>query len=195
MLSLTLTRKGHKVTIFEQAPVLGEVGAGIQIPPNSSIHLISWGLEPYLRDNVIEPSSVKLKRWQNGDVIALTQYVPGFKEKYGAPYWVMHRAHFHDSMHRLALDLGVEVKIASKVEHYEPEVGRIVLENGATYDADLIVASDGVKSAARRLVLGDADKPPRMTGFAAYRATVDVEDMKRDPDTAEILRNAGLNLW
>lgn len=171
------------------------MGAGIQIPPNSSIHLISWGLEPYLRDKVIEPSSVKFKRWQNGEVIAVTQYVPGFKEKYGAPYWVVHRAHFHEAMYHLALDLGVEVKIASKVTQYEPDAGRVVLENGEHHEADLVIASDGVKSAARELVLDGVDQPPRMTGFAAYRATVDVEEMRRDPDTAPFLSNPALNLW
>lgn len=193
--AIALTRKGHAVTVFEQAPALGEVGAGIQIPPNSSIHLTSWGLEPYLRDKLIEPSSVKFRRWQSGEVIALTQYVPDFREKYGAPYWVVHRAHFHEAMYRLALDLGVEVKIASKVERYEPDAGRIVLENGDVHEADLVVAADGVKSAARKLILGDADKPPRMTGFAAYRATIDVEDMRRDADTAALLSNPSLNLW
>ena len=193
--AIALSRKGHAVTVFEQAPRLGEVGAGIQIPPNSSIHLVSWGLEPYLRDKLIEPSSVKVRRWESGEVVGLTQYVPEFREKYGAPYWVVHRAHFHDAMYRLAMDLGVTVKIASKVEQYEPDSGRIVLENGDVHEADLVIAADGVKSAARKLILGEADKPPRMTGFAAYRATIDVEDMRRDPDTAALLNNPSLNLW
>lgn len=128
-------------------------------------------------------------------MIALTQYVPDFREKYGAPYWVVHRAHFHDAMYRLALDLGVEVKINSKIERYESDAARVVLENGQIHSADLVVACDGVKSEARKLVLEGVDKPPRMTGFAAYRATIDVEDMKRDPDTAALLRNPSLNLW
>ena len=193
--AIALTRKGHSVTIFEQASALGEVGAGIQIPSNSSIHLITWGLEPYLRDKVIEPSSVNFKRWQNGDVIALTKYVPDFWEKYGAPYWVVHRAHFHDAMYRLALDLGVEVMINSKIERYDHDAAIVVLENGQSHDADLIVACDGVKSEARKLVLDGVDKPPQMTGFAAYRATIDVEDMKKDPDTAALLCNPSLSLW
>lgn len=128
-------------------------------------------------------------------MIALTQYVPEFREKYGAPYWVVHRAHFHDAMYRLALDIGVEVKINSKIERYESDAARVVLENGQIHSADLVVACDGVKSEARKLVLEGVDKPPRMTGFAAYRATIDVEDMKRDPDTAALLRNPSLNLW
>ena len=34
-----------------------------------------------------------------------------------------------------------------------------------------------------------------MTGFAAYRATVDVEDMRQDPQTSWLLDNPNLNLW
>jgi salicylate hydroxylase len=98
-------------------------------------------------------------------------------------------------MYRLALDIGVEVKINSKIERYESDAARVVLENGQIHSADLVVACDGVKSEARKLVLEGVDKPPRMTGFAAYRATIDVEDMKRDPDTAALLRNPSLNLW
>lgn len=138
---------------------------------------------------------MRFKRWQNGEVIALTQYVPDFREKYGAPYWVVHRAHFHDAMHRLAVDLGVEVKINSKIERYDPDAGSVVLENGQAHSADLVIAADGVKSEARKLVLDGVDKPPRMTGFAAYRATIDVEDIKQDPDTAALLTNPSLNLW
>jgi len=48
---------------------------------------------------------------------------------------------------------------------------------------------------AREIVLGGVDQPPRRTGFAAYRATVDVEKMKAFPDTAEILAKPNLNLW
>lgn len=53
----------------------------------------------------------------------------------------------------------------------------------------------GVKSLARGKVLGGDDQPPRRTGFAAYRATVDVEKMKAHADTAELLDKPGLNLW
>lgn len=53
----------------------------------------------------------------------------------------------------------------------------------------------GVKSIARKKVLGGIDQPPKRTGFAAYRATVDVEKMRAHPDTAELLAKPGLNLW
>lgn len=53
----------------------------------------------------------------------------------------------------------------------------------------------GVKSKARQLVLGDIDQPPRQSGFAAYRATVDVEKMKSDSDVLWLLEKPSLNIW
>jgi hypothetical protein len=77
--------------------------------------------------------------------------------------------------------------------------------------ADIIIAADGwfrksfiltwhwsaigVKSVARKVVLGGTDKPATMTGFAAYRSTVDVNRMKEDPEIAWLLERPSLNIW
>jgi salicylate hydroxylase len=53
----------------------------------------------------------------------------------------------------------------------------------------------GIKSDARKIVLGGIDQPPRETGFAAYRAMVDTERLKDDPDVSWLLDNPGQNLW
>jgi salicylate hydroxylase len=42
--AIALKRKDHDVTVLESAAELNEIGAGIQIPPNSSKVLISYGL-------------------------------------------------------------------------------------------------------------------------------------------------------
>lgn len=44
-------------------------------------------------------------------------------------------------------------------------------------------------------MLGGIDQAPKRTGFAAYRATVDVEKMKAYADTAEVCAKPVLNLW
>lgn len=52
----------------------------------------------------------------------------------------------------------------------------------------------GVKSAARSLILGSIQKPQH-TGFAAYRATVDVQKIASDPDISWLLEKPSLNIW
>ncbi|RFU34075.1 hypothetical protein B7463_g2329, partial [Scytalidium lignicola] len=193
--AIALARRGHEVVVLEQAVELGEVGAGIQIPSNSARLLQSWGLGPYLNPHVVEPNGMTFRRWETGDAIAYTKLVPEFTENFGAPYYVVHRAHFHTALYQRALELGVEVKLASKVEEYNPDVPSVKLGNGDEFTADLIVAADGVKSAARKFVLGGVDISPKITGFAAYRSTVDVEKMNKDPDVSWLLEKPSLNIW
>ncbi|SPO05579.1 probable 2-polyprenyl-6-methoxyphenol hydroxylase and related FAD-dependent oxidoreductases [Cephalotrichum gorgonifer] len=193
--AIALARKGHRVRVFEQAAKLGEVGAGIQIPSNSTRLLIKWGLEPLLAPRVVEPTNIRFRRWENGDVIGNTRLVPHFRENFGAPYYVIHRAHFHDVLHQQALSLGVEVVINSKVRSYDASKPSITLADGQAYEADLVIAADGIMSAARAVIHDGEEHKPLRTGFAAYRAIVEVDKMRQDPDTAWLLENPGLNIW
>jgi salicylate hydroxylase len=53
----------------------------------------------------------------------------------------------------------------------------------------------GVKSVARKSVLGGTDDPPQRTGFAAYRATVEAVKIKDDPEISWLLEKPALNIW
>lgn len=121
--------------------------------------------------------------------------IPDFRENFNAPYYVVHRAHLHTALHQRAVDLGAEVKVNSRVVSYDPNTPLAVLEDGRAISADLIVAADGIKSVARATVLGGVDLPPARTGFAAYRATVDAEKIRADPDISWLLEKPALNIW
>lgn len=53
----------------------------------------------------------------------------------------------------------------------------------------------GLKSLARPLVSPSGRGVPKYTGYAVYRATVDVEKMKAIPEISWILEKPNLNLW
>jgi len=53
----------------------------------------------------------------------------------------------------------------------------------------------GIKSKARESIHPTIDHGPRYTGFAVYRATVDVKKMREDPEIAWILEKSSLNIW
>lgn len=161
--AIALARRGHAVTVLEQAVQLGEVsvldgkgyfsftyipkvGAGIQIPSNSSRLLLSWGLGPLLESFVVEPAGMTFRRWENGATIGYTKLVPEFRNNFGAPYYVIHRAHFHDALYRRALELGVDVRVDSRVMKYNLEAPSVELFTGKTVKADFIVAADGEAS-------------------------------------------------
>ncbi|GAQ45917.1 conserved hypothetical protein [Aspergillus niger] len=193
--AIALATFGHKVTIYEQASELGEVGAGIQIPPNSSRLLIKLGVGPYLAECASEPMGISFRRWENGNLLGFTRLLPDFRETFNAPYYVVHRADLHAALVRRSSDLGVTLKLGQRVVDYDVNEPSICLESGGIVTADLVVAADGIKSIARQLLHPKSDKPPRNLGFAAYRATIDVNLIKDDPDTAWLLEKPALNIW
>ena len=142
----------------------------------------------------MEPEGISFRRWQNGRTIGYTKLVPEFRKSFHAPYYVVHRAHFHDALYRRAVELGVSVLINHKVIDYDETAPAVTLANGKVLNTGLVVAADGVNSIARKTLTG-IDKPPLKTGFAAYRATVDVAKMEGDPQVSWLLKKPGLNIW
>lgn len=86
---------------------------------------------------------MSFRRWDDGKIIGHTRLVPDFRENFRAPYYVVHRAHFHDALYKRALELGVQVRVASRVTKYNLDEPSVSLEDGFTLYADLIVAADG----------------------------------------------------
>lgn len=98
-----------------------KVGAGINITPNSARLLLRWGFETTIAGRAVEPGHIAFRRWQDGSMIGRTALVPEFRSWFGAPYYVVHRAHFLDAMYKLALSYGVEVVVNSQVSEVDFE--------------------------------------------------------------------------
>lgn len=83
--AIALKKKGHNVRVLEAANGLKEVGAGIQIPPNNTRILQSWGLKDALLQKVVLPKAMHMRRYKTGEVIGVTPLDPTMSEKYGYP--------------------------------------------------------------------------------------------------------------
>jgi salicylate hydroxylase len=83
--AIALKRKDHQVIVIEAASQLQEIDAGIQIPPNSSRILKSWGLETNFLAKGVWPKSMALKRYATGEVIGRTEMNPTLQDRYGFP--------------------------------------------------------------------------------------------------------------
>jgi salicylate hydroxylase len=175
--ALALARRGWSVTLVERRTGFSEVGAGIQISPNASRILIDLGLGPALRRAASEPPRVVVRALRSGRRIGEVALAPFMRERFGAPYYVIHRA----DLQTLLLDavrgqpnvtflLGRAVTGASE----EPGQAQVAIEKAGgvweTLAADLVVGADGLWSKLRA-ALGDA-RAPQYQGFAAWRATM-----------------------
>lgn len=80
-----LAQKGHRVRLLEAKRTLSELGAGIQIQPNSSRPLYAWGLKDAFQQCACAPDVLHVKRYDTGEVIGIRPFNPAAEEMYGYP--------------------------------------------------------------------------------------------------------------
>ncbi len=193
-LALMLARRGLPVTILERRTALVEAGAGIQLSPNASRLLIDLGLGPALIRQASEPDAVTIRAMRSGRVIGGVALGQAMRERFGAPYLVIHRADLHTVlMDAVRGSPHVRMLVGRTVTGASTRDDRAVLSVGTaggsteTYDAPVAIGADGLRSAVRR-ALGDRSEP-RFQHYAAWRATVPLAAV---PD---MMRGNGTGLW
>lgn len=145
--AILLKQRGAQVHLFEQAPALLPFGAGLQISPNGGAVLRELGVNV----DGLDSGAVVLCDYAQGSKVArLDLKSAGFR--------LVHRADLISALAQKAAGQGVDIQFgtAAKAEDI---------------NADLVVAADGVKSAARQALGPGAD--PFFTGQTAWRAVID----------------------
>lgn len=177
--ALTLARSGHRVTVLEQAPVLAEVGAGIQLSPNASRVLVDLGLRETLSRSAVTPREIVVHSSRNGGVVARTPVGDAVEVRYGAPFWVVHRADLLAALAAaVAAEPAIELILDARFRDASPAPDAITVHatvagQARDYTAEALVGADGVRSRVRTKLR--AGPPARYTGRTAYRATVPAE--------------------
>ncbi|WLF78308.1 hypothetical protein PVL30_002042 [Lodderomyces elongisporus] len=192
--SISLRLAGHKVLLLEAATQLGEVGAGIQIPPPSTKILEAMGCLDAVERVSIHPRDILIHRYDNGEVISKQNLVPHVKDKYDGMYLHIHRADYHKCLVDRALELGVEVHLNCRVDKIDFENNSVTTINGKTFKGDVIVGYDGVKSKTRQQLTGEPGGAYD-TGDLAYRALVPVEEMKKIPELEKYWSRPDIHFW
>src|SRR3984957_20335875 len=89
--ALALARHGFRVVVLEQDEGLEEPGAGIQLSSNATRTLIELGLGERLRPHVVTPQGLRVLNAKNGREIVRMPLGDAAEQRYGAPYWSIHR--------------------------------------------------------------------------------------------------------
>ena len=192
--AIAIKSAGHSVTVLEAAPVLGEIGAGIQVSPNASRLLIRWQCEEELRSLAVLPQCGQVKRWQDGALLSEQPIYPIIQNRYSAPYWHVHRADLHLVLLNRVKQMGIEVRVNAKVVIVDPEAPTVTLHTGEVVKCDFIVGADGIRSTLRSY-LGGSDREPKATGDYCYRFALRTEDMASDPLLAKLVERAMAISW
>ncbi|KAM9936253.1 hypothetical protein OXX80_004184 [Metschnikowia pulcherrima] len=192
--SIALKLAGHNVTLLEQAEQLGEVGAGIQIPPASTRILHTLGAYEYVLENSMIPNNVRVFRWQNGSQLSSQNLVPTTQNEYQSDYLHIHRADYHSALVKRANEVGVDFKLGSRVSEIDFESSSVFCANGNVYHGDVVIGYDGIKSFTRSAILKRSD-PPYNTGDMAFRALVDIEKIQGNPELQKLFAEPNINFW
>ena len=179
--AVTLAKKGVKVSIFEQAPELSEVGAGLTITPNATKGLMYLGLEKQMKEVGMAHAQQGVRHFETGEMIVPLERGEKMLEKYGAYQFQAHRA----DVHNVLID---ELKLHNSntiyTDHELIDLNEknnsveLVFSNNETHEVDFVIGADGNRSVVRKIILGDDD--PQFAGYVAWRGLVPVELLGED---------------
>src|SRR5262245_54578367 len=177
-----LIARGVPVSVHEQAPALGEVGAGVFLTPNSVRHLERIGLGPAVEKWGARVGTGSRYFRHDGTPIAPVQVTDssGWNATFG-----MHRA---DLVAILADALPTEIiHTGHRCIGFEQDQrgARVSFANGVTARADIIIAADGIHSELRPFVFPPSR--PVFSGSVAYRGVLPLECIQDWPTNAWLM--------
>ena len=176
-----LLKLGFKVRVYEQSPVLGEVGAGIQSSANAVKVLHHLGLRDGLEKIGVRPKAFEFRRFDTAELMHRIPLGDHHETSHGAPYFHLHRADLHTLLVQAVfrLDPNCIVLGARALRFAESSDSvTLILVDGTRVSGDVLVGADGIKSPVRSQMLGET--PARFTGDNAWRAVVPVERLPAD---------------
>jgi len=167
-----LRTRAFEVAVYERAPSLGEVGAGLQLGPNAVKVLRALALETALRQLAFEPTNIVSLAWDDAHLRFREPLKAIATTKFGAPYLMVHRA----DLHRLLCE-----KFPADAIHLDAPCTQVAsmkggaaatFADGSAVEADVIVGADGINSAVRENLFGV--QPARYTQQMAWRCIVPI---------------------
>ena len=188
--AIALSRAGHRVRVFEQAPQIDEVGTGIQIGPNAVHALKLLGVWETLEPDTFAPDQILIKDALSNRMLTAIDLNRDFEQRFGAPYRVAHRASLIARLQEIAEQhASIQIQTDSQFVNYATNDNRLLLQFSGreAVSADALIAADGIHSSARAALLGDG--PPDYAGHVIYRALLPMTDV---PDSTE---KTSVGLW
>ncbi len=178
--ALCLMKAGYDVEVYEQAPALAEVGAGIQMSANPMHVLRHLGLEDAVLKLGVQPGAYVFRLHDTGEVIQEFSLAAEHQRQHGAPYVQLHRADLHELLANAASAQKPDlIRLNRKASGFSETASGVTLhlDDGTSVEGDILIGADGLKSTIARQIVGEI--PATYTGDAAWRITVPVERLPK----------------
>jgi salicylate hydroxylase len=179
--ALACRRAGIDVRLFDQAPALEEVGAGLQLGPNAVRVLRALGLSEALARFASRPEAIHFRDAHSGRLLAHLTLGPRAEQRYGAPYYHVHRADLQAALLEAAADVGIEPVLDARCVRIAEGDGNVTagFQDGRLVQCDVLIGADGIRSFVRQHLFGS--DPARFTGKVAFRGTVRTSALGGEP--------------
>jgi salicylate hydroxylase len=178
-----LHRAGISATVYEQASVLREVGAGLVVAPNAARLLRRLpGATRLEHAGVALKTGWEFRRWADGQVLFAQQLGDVCVRRYGEHTWTMHRADLLDVLISAVPPDAIELGRQCTGLTQDSDGVTLTFTDGGPVRADAVIAADGIHSVVREHVTSAS--PPRPSGLCAWRSLVPadaVPDFARRP--------------
>ncbi|MBL8443199.1 MAG: 3-hydroxybenzoate 6-monooxygenase [Zoogloeaceae bacterium] len=178
--ALALVRQGFAVKVLEQAPEIGEIGAGIQLGPNAFHAFDALGIGDKARSRSVFTDEMVMHDAIDGALVGRIPTDEAFRTRFGNPYAVIHRVDVHRSLLEGAQETGrVGFLTSTRVDRVEQDADSVTVydQHGTAHRGVALIGADGVKSVVRAQYVND---PARVTGHVVYRAVIDKKDFPAD---------------
>ena len=180
--ALALVRQGFQVTVLEQAPEIGEIGAGIQLGPNAFHAFDALGVGDKARGRAVYTDYMVMHDALDESQVGKIETGEAFRKRFGNPYAVIHRVDVHLSLLEGAQETGkvqfhTNTRIVSIEQDEAKQTVTAIDQNGKRWTGQALIGADGGKSVVRQQYVND---PPRVTGHVVYRAVVEKKDFPLD---------------
>jgi salicylate hydroxylase len=183
--AIALGSQGHAVTIFEQAPRFGRVGADVNLTPNAVHALDRLGTGARLRASAARPTHRISRMWDSGKETSRLPMSAEAEERYGAPQLTIHRADLlaalEEQLPEGAIQFGARVAgIEQDSRKARVNFANDGAQGASAQEFDVVIGADGIHSAVRTALFGpDA---PKFTGLVSWRAVFPRERAGDIPD-------------
>ena len=174
--ALALQHFGFRVSVFEQAQELREIGAGVTITPNAMHALNFLGVGERVAKEAGPTETYVTRQFETGAVLKIR--APASLEPFGAAYHQVHRAHLHAALAAAVLRNDPDcICLGYCFEALAQDSARVVatFRNGETAISDVLIGCDGSASKVRAHVFGD--EVVNYTGQVAFRALLPMADI------------------
>jgi len=178
--ALALARRGFAVKVLEQSAHIGEIGAGIQLGPNAFSAFDALGVGERARARAVYTDRLVMMDAVDESEVASVPVGEAFRERFGNPYAVSHRADVHQSLlEGVQANDHIELVTSTRIDRVEQQGDTVTAIDGAggSHQGAALIGCDGVKSSVRAQFVND---PVRVSDHVVYRAVADARDFPAD---------------